>query len=449
MTGYIITGKLGTGKSLAAVGRMRDYLNDGRRVATNLDLYLENLVNPFARNVVCFRLPDKPRLPDLEALPVGNPTIGTKNFTEDKNGALVLDECGSWLNTRNWNDKDRKPMLDWMIHARKKGWDTFFLVQGLDMVDNQARMMLGEHVVECRRYDKLGIPFVSTLTKQLIGYRLTWPKIHLGVVRYGESQSGMIVDRWWYRGRELYDAYDTTQIFHDRGDGTAQYLPPYHVHGRFQKRPFSWESVRSFLSARSHWGFVAAMLSVVFTAALGGYFFWSIHETQAETKEALRVSDAAIRVSKSALAGTTTSPVNQSVSSPESVPTRAPKLSTCSVFDGYRISSFLKKTDGGFLYMFDHQDKASFISSTFNGGPYKFHSSGSCAVRITGDNCMSEITCAARVPGAARSTGSGARASRKEKAGESNGRQGNQAAGEGKSNNVPVARYPKPTSTGE
>ena len=37
MAVYFITGKLGSGKSIAAVGKIRDYLNEGRAVATNLD----------------------------------------------------------------------------------------------------------------------------------------------------------------------------------------------------------------------------------------------------------------------------------------------------------------------------------------------------------------------------------------------------------------------------
>ncbi len=35
-----LTGKLGSGKTLCVVGKIRDYLKQGRRVATNLDLNL-------------------------------------------------------------------------------------------------------------------------------------------------------------------------------------------------------------------------------------------------------------------------------------------------------------------------------------------------------------------------------------------------------------------------
>lgn len=43
------------------------------------------------------RLPDKPSLNDLLAIGVGN-----TSYDESRNGLLVLDECGTWFNSRSW-----------------------------------------------------------------------------------------------------------------------------------------------------------------------------------------------------------------------------------------------------------------------------------------------------------------------------------------------------------
>jgi len=48
MAVYFLTGKLGSGKTLCAVGKIRDYLEEGRAVATNLDLNLDELLNKIA-----------------------------------------------------------------------------------------------------------------------------------------------------------------------------------------------------------------------------------------------------------------------------------------------------------------------------------------------------------------------------------------------------------------
>ena len=125
MSVYFLTGKLGSGKSLCAVGRIQEYLLAGRRVATNLDLTLEGLLPPHA---ICnvTRIPDYPRLEDFELLGFGDPLgrIDGK-VNEDKYGLIVLDELAMQFNSRAWRDADRIDLINWFRHARKLRWDLF------------------------------------------------------------------------------------------------------------------------------------------------------------------------------------------------------------------------------------------------------------------------------------------------------------------------------------
>src|SRR5690606_41824258 len=52
------------------------------------------------------------------------------------------------------SDKGRTAVIDWCLHARKLGWDIIFIVQNISIVDKQARLALGEHLVICRRLDR-------------------------------------------------------------------------------------------------------------------------------------------------------------------------------------------------------------------------------------------------------------------------------------------------------
>ncbi len=217
MAVYFVTGKLGGGKTLACVGRMRDYVRAGRRIAGNLDLDLSELTHERAKFEYT-RIPDKPRIEDLEVLGEGSTSYDESTF-----GALVLDECGTWFNSRNWRDKDRKPVIDWFLHARKKGWDIFFLVQDISQVDSQARAALCEHLVVCRRLDRLPIPGFG-LISFILGHKLRLPKIHVATVFYGDNPSNALkVDRWVYRGKDLYKAYDTRQCFTDGFEDMGRY----------------------------------------------------------------------------------------------------------------------------------------------------------------------------------------------------------------------------------
>jgi len=242
---YFVTGKLGSGKTLCAVGRIQEYLQEGRRVATNLDLNLDKMLSPRSKQTVT-RIPDKPRVTDFEMLGRGHDEDGPN---EEKNGLIVLDECLDFLDSRGWRDKERAPVLSWFRHARKLRWDIFFLLQDVESADGQMVRQLCEHLVTCRRMDRV----------KLAGFKL--PKAHIAQVRYGSTASAPAVERWMYRGTDLYAAYDTEQCFSDQhelmefSNGFDQvdmrapytYLSPWHTEGRYLepepvKRSF-WQSL--------------------------------------------------------------------------------------------------------------------------------------------------------------------------------------------------------------
>ena len=237
MAVYAITGKLGAGKGKAAIQRLREYLRAGKRVATNCDVFLEHLMPRMSKAVVT-RIPDKPGLSDLYAIGSGNKFIQfdlrwsytdngfdfvppmprlLEGFDESHNGALILDECGSWLNTRNFQDKNRSGLLEWAIHARKYGWDVFFVCQNVRQIDAQLRESLFEYVVRMNRLDRLKIPFVSAGVKLMTAGLSdgSLPRMHIGVVRLGSSPDGLVADRWVFRGDDLNKGYNTTQVFSD------------------------------------------------------------------------------------------------------------------------------------------------------------------------------------------------------------------------------------------
>ena len=268
---YFVQGKLGSGKTLAGIHRIQEALNQGRRVATNIDLRLEKLINPWAKKTFVLRMPDKPSGHDFNALPLG---YDGDYKSEDSNGDLHLDECAIWFNSRNWNDKSRASIIEWIIHARKKRWNIYFYVQDIDVVDKQARDMFAEHLVTCKRTDRFNIPFIgwilNPIMKSALGKKLPLPKYHLGTVQYGTSQFSPIVDRWWYKGQALYDAYDTEQQFYppEHPDAVSLYtvLPPWYVYGRhFSKKEHFKNALRNFKITGLHFFSVGAGIAYLFT----------------------------------------------------------------------------------------------------------------------------------------------------------------------------------------
>ena len=226
---HVMTGKLGGGKTLCSVGRIRDRLRSGCRVATNLDLDLVAMFGPKVRDLNVIRIPDKPLIDDMHGIGIGN-----TSYDENLNGLLVLDECGTWFNSRNWSDKTRKPVNDWFLHARKLGWDVILIIQDIKLLDSQAREALAEHTVFCKRMDRIQIPFIGSIYKAITGYRLSGPRVHIAKSVYGIAPTDPVSDRWVYRGLDLFSCYDTKQLFMDQyPHHVHSLLTPWHLRGRF------------------------------------------------------------------------------------------------------------------------------------------------------------------------------------------------------------------------
>ncbi|GBG15202.1 flagellar P-ring protein [Novimethylophilus kurashikiensis] len=230
MAVYFVTGKLGAGKSLAAIQRIRDYAANGNKIAGNLDVYLDKLCTNPRSKVSYIRIPDRPTAADLYALGEGKPS---DDYDEEHNGLLVLDELVTWLNSRSWNDKGRKDLIDWFVHARKFGWDIIFLVQSIEAVDKQLIDTLMEYHVPVINLSKINIPVIGRLYKHFNtkGKPLRLPKVHIAHVMYLDKISA---DRWTFRAMDLYAAYDTKQVISENyPHGPHSQLSRWHLEGRY------------------------------------------------------------------------------------------------------------------------------------------------------------------------------------------------------------------------
>jgi len=236
---FSVEGKLGTGKTKFAVWRAQMALLEGRRVASNVDLKLEHLT-PNQRSTYV-RIPDKPTGRDLSAMGPGS----AGKYDEDRFGVLILDELGTWMNTRSFQDPGRAAVLDWLIHARKHRWEVYLIVQGANMIDKQVRDNLLEYECRCMRMDKVSIPFVGKIIRDIamamfgnkakrVGYL---PRFHMVTARLG-GDIKVVAEKWYYRGDDLHKAYDTEQVF------TALY--PHGAHSVLM--PWDWAPPPGFFA---------------------------------------------------------------------------------------------------------------------------------------------------------------------------------------------------------
>jgi hypothetical protein len=216
----VVTGKLGSGKSLYSIAEAWKYYKDGRRIVTNfpIDFSTRAHTKKSLKNSIQV-LPDLPTPQDLHGLGVGG-------SDEHNSGLLIIDEAARWLNSRDWGDKNRKEVIDWLLHSRKLGWDVMLIVQTHEMLDKQVRSGLMEYHTVCRRLDRV----------RVMGIRL--PHIHLATTYYGlkteSSNSPPKADKLWYRPKEWGIYYDTRSLF-KTSNVTYSMLSRWHLIERYKK----------------------------------------------------------------------------------------------------------------------------------------------------------------------------------------------------------------------
>jgi len=218
--GTLLCGKRGSGKTLGAVDKAGRYLASGRAVATNINLFVEHLV-PAHCQTRWYRVPDWPSAEDLMALPLGNrylkwvegeeDPVMLPGYDEKYNGLLMLDEVATFLNAREWKGNGRQDFISWLAQSRKYGWDLVLVAQSVGMVDKQVRESFIDVQGTVRNMDKMAVPLLSMIWKYFTGEPLHFPKMHFVALKYGFQPDAPVSDRWFWRGKELYKAYNTLQ----------------------------------------------------------------------------------------------------------------------------------------------------------------------------------------------------------------------------------------------
>lgn len=195
-----------------------------------MDIFTENILSPFNKTNY-IRLPDCPVVEDFELLGRGNEEIN-----DETNGIIVLDEASKYFNAREWQDKGRQKVIDWLIHSGKLGWDVYYQMQGLSQLDKQIRSTQVEYHIAVKNTAKWPIPFVTQISA-IFGFKITLPKMHIGVYRQGVERDSLLVMRKFYKAQDLYNAYDTRQIFLDRdhpnANGIYTVLSNWYTKGRY------------------------------------------------------------------------------------------------------------------------------------------------------------------------------------------------------------------------
>lgn len=195
-----------TGKSLFAVGLIQDYLHEGRHVVCNFPLNYDAIQSTLgkrykkARITICSARPSS-----AEMFALGKGYHPDFPDDEEKGGLIVIDEAGTWINSRTWQDKDRAQLIKWFTLSGKLGWDVLLLVQSPELLDKAIVGAGLEIFGRVMRTDRVKIPWLG----------IKMPRFHVCTFRYGLDANSVKCFSKMYRGNGIYKYFDTHFMFED------------------------------------------------------------------------------------------------------------------------------------------------------------------------------------------------------------------------------------------
>ena len=163
---YLVTGTPGSGKTYYACRRIDQAIAQGKVVVTNVQLspdWAERIASGiplarFRRRAVARRAADYRR--HLLVIDDVNELLAVRvEGTAEGRWLAVLDEAGGFLDSRSWNDSDRKELVRWCQRHRHYGADVLLITQLPEAIDKQVRQLFEELVrlKNLRNFKVMGI----------------------------------------------------------------------------------------------------------------------------------------------------------------------------------------------------------------------------------------------------------------------------------------------------
>lgn len=185
-------GRVGSGKSFAAVRRMVEHLSRGLTVATNITLNWDGVVE-FARSEYGVEV-NRDQLVDLSHLDDEKLGEFYKWTPKGEPGApvlVVIDEAHLIFNARDWA-KTSRGLLAFLTQSRKHDTDIIFISQAMTNVDKQFRVLF-QYIWRFRDLRKTTVP----------GLGIRWDTM-LQVITFGAHSGEMLLAcNYDYDGKTL------------------------------------------------------------------------------------------------------------------------------------------------------------------------------------------------------------------------------------------------------
>jgi|GEM_PF-3211739 len=206
----IFEGRIGSGKSYAAVRKIAAHLADGLTACTNIAINWQGLVAFVANEYGVEIQPEQ--LIDLQDVDIGEFHRVTPMGSPGAPVLVVLDECHLAFNARDWNQTSRE-LLAFLTQSRKQDTDIVFISQSAENIDKQFRRLV-QYVWRFRDLRKTTVPGLGmnfNTMIQVVSFGLMSGEVLLAC-QYDYDGKTLMSREFVSMDKRVFAAYDTKAL---------------------------------------------------------------------------------------------------------------------------------------------------------------------------------------------------------------------------------------------
>lgn len=217
----VVSGKVGYGKTLDCVRRVRDHVARGGCVCTNIKLDVAQIGRAVGRRLSKFQIQPLSADSDPATIPTGD-----RRGKGNRKTIVLLDEALNWFQSSGSGRDPRKlAWSEWLRQSDKLGQDVWFVAQNFERAAKWIRELAAISIeIFPLREIKIGMVFPLWL--------LFPPFRNMYCAKWRDCRSGMVTKLELHRySSDVWKLYDTSETFGFVGAASAydavRLWPPY------------------------------------------------------------------------------------------------------------------------------------------------------------------------------------------------------------------------------
>ena len=199
---FVVSGKLGAGKSFYMADMAKDHLLAGGVVATNMRLHFDKIQELYHRNLKGWQYVRVDAADDPHKIPRGD----FRGSSAARRVIVILDEALNWFASQGGAKDDRKASWgEWLRQSDKLGQDVYFVAQNFERAAKWIRELaqVAVNVSAVKHLTFLRIPI-----GKMPGLRNLY-----GVTRYDVQANACIGWTLKHYDDRIKKCYDTAELY--------------------------------------------------------------------------------------------------------------------------------------------------------------------------------------------------------------------------------------------